>query len=58
MTKECHVFRNQGRKEEVWVSPVPQDPVTLIHPQQPHVHVTQVQWPPGGPSRGQAVEEQ
>lgn len=50
MTKECHVFRTQGRKEGVWVSLVLRDPMT--HPQQPHVRVIQEQWPPGGPSRG------
>ena len=31
MTRECHVFRTQGKKEGVWASPVPQDPPTLTH---------------------------
>lgn len=31
MTRGCHVFRTQGRKEGIWVSPAPQDPVTLTH---------------------------
>lgn len=31
MTRECHVFRPQGRKEGGWASPVPQDLRTLTH---------------------------
>lgn len=29
MSRECHVFRTPGRKEGVWVSSVPQDPMRL-----------------------------
>lgn len=31
MSRECHVFKTQGRKEGAWVSPVPQDPMRLTH---------------------------
>lgn len=29
MSRECHVFRTQGRKEGVWVSSVAWDPMRL-----------------------------
>lgn len=31
MSRQCHVFRTQGKKEGVWVSSVPQDPMRLTH---------------------------